>query len=111
MPSIKILSQKFCDYSIYIKGLTPSTITRYRHVINYFSRFANISEVEQITKENVRNLFYYGRTSQNWTPNTFICYHKSLIVFFRWCMKEGYMNFNPVEDIEVPKLEKNYQVD
>lgn len=106
MSSIKILSQKFCDYSIYIKGLSPRTIIRYRQVISYYCKFANISEIEQVTKDNARNLFYYGRTSQNWTPNTFICYHKSLIVFFRWCMKEGYMNFNPVEDIEVPKLEK-----
>lgn len=110
MSSIKILSQKFCDYSTYIKGLSPRTIQRYKHVINYYCRFANISEIEQVTQENVRNLFYYGRTTQNWTPNTFICYHKSLIVFFRWCMKEGQMTFNPTEDIEVPKLEKKLPI-
>lgn len=104
--SIKILAQKFCDYSLYIKGLTPSTIKRYRQVINYYSNFAHITEIDQVTKENTRNLFYFGRTEQHWTPNTFICYHKSLIVFFRWCMKENYMNFNPIEDIEVPRLER-----
>lgn len=106
MSSINILSQKFCDYSIYIKGLAPKTIIRYKHVINYYCRFANISEIEQVTQDNVRDLFYYGRTTQSWTPNTFICYHKSLIVFFRWCVKEGHMTFNPVDNIEVPKLEK-----
>lgn len=104
--SIQLLSQKFFDYSKYIKGYSPYTIARYRQVINYFSAFANISEINEVTPENTRNLFYYGRTEQKWTPNTFICYHKSLGVFFRWCIKEGYLKDNPIEDIEVPKLEK-----
>jgi site-specific recombinase XerD len=102
--SIKILTQKFCDYSLYIKGLSPKTILRYRQVVAYYCNFARITEIEEVTQENVRNLFFYGRTTQNWSPNTYICYHKSLIVFFRWCMKEGHMSFNPIDDIEVPKL-------
>lgn len=104
--TIKILSQKFFDYSKYIKGLSPRTIQRYRQVINYYCNFAKITEIEEVTKENVHNLFYFGRTTQNWTSNTYIGYHKTLIVFFRWCMKEGFMTFNPADDIEVPKLEK-----
>lgn len=104
--SIQLLSQKFFEYSKYIKGYSPYTIARYRQVINYFSAFANISEIDEVTPENTRNLFYYGRTEQKWTPNTFICYHKSLGVFFRWCIKEGHLKNNPIEDIEVPKLEK-----
>lgn len=108
--SIKILSQKFCDYSLYIKGLSPRTIQRYRQVISYYCNYAQVTEIEQVTQENVRNLFYYGRTTQHWTPATFLCYHKSLIVFFRWCMREGHMNFNPIDDIEVPRLERKIPV-
>lgn len=104
--TIQIVSHKFFDYSKYIKGLSPRTIKRYRQVINYFCNFAKISEVEEVTNENVRNLFYYGRTTKAWTTNTYIGYHKTLVVFFRWCMKEGYMNFNPTDEIEVPKLER-----
>ena len=104
--SIQILSQKFCDYSKYIKGYSKPTITRYKQVINYFCNFAKISEIEEVTEDNTRNLFYYGRTTLNWTPNTFICYHKSLMVFFRYCIKEGFMTTNPLEQIEVPKLER-----
>ncbi len=29
-----------------------------------------------------------------------------MLVFFRWCVKQGYMVKNPIEEIEVPKLEK-----
>jgi site-specific recombinase XerD len=104
--TIQILSQKFFDYSKYIKGFAQPTIKRYRHVINYFAKFAGITEIEQVTQENSRNFFYHGRTNLYWTSNTFICYHKSLAVFFRWCVKEGYMEHNTMDDIEIPKLEK-----
>lgn len=104
--NIHILVQKFSDYSKFIKGYSPRTIQRYKHSITYFCNHAQISEIEEVTPENTRNLFYYGRTSQHWTPNTFVCYHKSLLVFFRWCIKEGFMTSNPVSDIEIPKLEK-----
>lgn len=104
--NIKILSQKFFDYSKYIKGFSVPTIKRYRQTIHYFIKFAGITEIEQVTKENARSLFYHGRTNQNWSTNTFICYHKSLAVFFRWCVKGGHMSENPMDAIETPKLEK-----
>lgn len=104
--SIQVLVQMFCDYSNHIKGFTPATIKRYRQVIRYYANFAQISDIESVNKDNTRNLFYFGRTTQKWTSNTFICYHKSLSVFFRWCVKEGYMSYNPMDDIEVPKLER-----
>lgn len=103
---IQILSQKFYDYSAYIKGYSKPTIKRYRQVINYYCEYAKVENTDQITNDNVRALFYYGRTEKQWSPNTFICYHKSLVVFFRWCVKENYLSTNPAEDIEVPKLYK-----
>ena len=103
---IQILSRKFFDYSKYIKGFAPQTIRRYRQVINYYCNHAGITDIGQVTPENTKNLFYYGRTEKKWTTNTYICYHKSLVVFFRWCIKEGYMDSNPMDEIDVPKLEK-----
>lgn len=103
---IKILALKFYDYSLYFKGYSKDTIKRYKYVIQAYCQLSGISDVEQITEDNVRRLFYYGRTERNWKPNTFICYHKSLMVFFRWCMQEGYLKENIIENIECPKLEK-----
>lgn len=103
---IKELSRQFCDYSRFIKGYSNDTIKRYRHVISYYSSLVGINDISQVTDDNVRRLFFYGRTEKNWSPNTFICYHKSLMVFFRWCVQEGHMARNPITDIEVPKLEK-----
>lgn len=103
---IQILAQKFYDYSSFIRGYSPQTIKRYKHTLNYFCKFASIEEIEQVNDTNVRELFIHGRTKRNWQPNTFICYHKSLMVFFRWCVENGYLEENPVEDIEIPKLDK-----
>lgn len=102
----KLLVLKFCDYSKYIKGYSPATLRRYRAVTNNYFKFADIREIEEVTEENVRSLFFYGRTTKNWGQNTFIQYHKTLGVFFRWCIKEGCLNINPIEDLETPKLPK-----
>lgn len=103
---IEILAQKFYDHSSYIRGYSKDTIKRYRQVINYFCRFAKITQIEEINDQNVRELFIFGRTEKKWRPNTFICYHKSLMVFFRWCVEQKYMEKNYIDDIEIPKLEK-----
>ena len=107
---IEILLQKFCDYSVSIRGYSKDTVRRYKYVIKAFCKFVGVSEIGQVTNENVRNLFYFGRTKKKWSVNTFIVYHKTLLVFFRWCMKQGYLNSNPIIDIEVPKLEKRLPV-
>jgi site-specific recombinase XerD len=75
-------------------------------VIRAYSRSAGVSEIEQVSNENVRAFFFNGRTQHAWTPNTFICYQKSLVVFFRWCIDDGLIKINPAEDLEAPKLEK-----
>lgn len=104
--SIQLLMQQFCEYSTYIKGYSKTTIVRYRQVILYFMKTAGISEIEDVTIENARHLFYHGRTEKQWGSNTYICYHKSLMVFFRWCVQERHMITNPIENIEIPKLER-----
>ena len=107
---IYILSQKFCDYSTSIRGYSKHTIRRYRNVIKSYCQFANISAINQVNDENVRALFYHGRLERNWSVNTFIVYHKTLLVFFRWCITQGYMQNNPITDVEKPKMEKRLPV-
>lgn len=104
--NIKTLGSKFYDYSTFIKGYSKDTLKRYKTVINMFCNFSCITEVEEVNEENSREFFYYGRMQKKWGANTFISYHKSLNVFFRWCCNNGYMEKNFMEDIECPKLEK-----
>jgi site-specific recombinase XerD len=103
---IELLSQNFCDYSTSIKGYSKNTIRRYRTMTSSFCRLAGITEISEITDDKVRAVFYKGRLERKWSVNTYIAYRKSLLVFFRWCVKQGYMEKNPIIDIEVPKMEK-----
>jgi site-specific recombinase XerD len=103
---IQILSQKFCDYSTYIKGYTKDTIKGYKFVVKFFCQIEKVQEIEEVNDDNIRHFFYHGRTERNWSSATFITYHKSLIVFFRWCVTEKYLEKNPIDDIETPRLEK-----
>ncbi len=104
--NIKTLVQEFCDYSLFIRGYSPNTVVNYRSATKYFSKVSGITEIEDITEKSVKSFFLFGRVERNWKPRTFIGYHKTLIVFFRWCVENGHMEINFIDDIEVPKIEK-----
>ncbi len=104
---IKILVQQFCDHATYIRGLSPDTIYRYKQVVQIFCNRTKSRRISQVDDNRVRSFFIIGRTKYKWKPSTFISYHNTLNVFFTWCIKEKHMSFNPVEDIEVPKLNKS----
>ncbi len=103
---IEILALKFYDYSSYVKGFTKSTLARYKVAINLYVRLAGISQIEQVTEKNVKEFFLNGRVQRKWKSNSFITFLMSLRVFFKWCIKEGYLKQDPTLDIELPKLEK-----
>ena len=103
---IAYLLNRFCDYSTFIRGYSPDTIIRYRQVVTYYCKTAEITDIEQITEKNVRDYFYFGREIKKWKASTFITKHKTLVVFFRWCITEGHMKTNFADDIETPRLEK-----
>jgi len=102
---IEAVAQQFYQ-STYIKGYSRKTISRSRHSIVLYCRVFKIAQVEDVSNQNLRNFFYYGMTERHWQASTFKCHHKCLTVFFKWCIKEGYLKENPIEGIEVPRLEK-----
>lgn len=104
--NIQLLANKFYDYSLYIRGHSPATIKRYKYVINLYCGFTKVTDIAEVTNENIKALFYYGRTQRGWKPNTFIVFFKSFSTFFKWCIKEGILTENPLKDIEKPKLEQ-----
>lgn len=104
---IKIIAQQFYDYSLYFKGYSKATVKRYRQIINYYCKCACIEKFEEITDANIRAFFIHGRVEKRWKPTTFLIFHVSLGVFFRWCIENNYMSIDPIVDIEVPKLEKH----
>lgn len=109
--NILILLEEFCHYSTYIKGYAPDTIKRYRQMVRFFSNYSKIETTDAISRELVHGFFLYGRTERNWSINTYISYHKTLLVFFRWCKeKKGVLEHNYVEEIELPKKQQRLPV-
>jgi site-specific recombinase XerD len=104
--NIQILAQKFYDHSLFIRGYSKHTIQRYKTVIQLYCKYAGISDLEEVSEDNVRNFFFNGRTKSDWKARSFITFHMSLSVFFQWCMREGYLKKNPTDDVELPKVEK-----
>lgn len=107
---IQIAAYKFYDYSKYIRGYSPKTVKRYSQAINHYCKQSAAVKFSDITNENVREFFFYGRIERKWAIRTYIVVYMSLIVFFRWAIDQGYMTFNPVDGIEKPKLDKRIPV-
>jgi len=103
---LHFLVSQFCGYSSFIKNFSRDTIRRYRGVIDLFISDSRITEVQEINKNIVRTWFSNGRIMRRWSVCTFLTYHKTLKVFFRWCIREGYLAEDPAADLELPKLER-----
>jgi site-specific recombinase XerD len=103
---LDLATRKFYDYSLFMRGYSAATISRYDRVIKVYKKYANLIQVQDINETNLKGLFIHGRTNLSWKAGTFITYHRSLSVFVAWCVKNGYLPSNPVKDIELPKLEK-----
>ncbi len=104
---IKFIAELFYEHCTHFKGHSPETIRRHKYVINLYCKYCEITDIKQVTQENIRTLFYHGRTKRKWSVNTFHVFHKSLFVFFKWCIGKGYMTINPIEGIERPRLERS----
>lgn len=100
---LSILSQEFCQHSSLILGYSPATIARYRIGIQLLQRQVGITRIDECTEPKVRDFFYRGRRDRGWSASTYATYHKSLRVFFRWCVDKKHLPANPTDGIEVPK--------
>jgi site-specific recombinase XerD len=100
------LTTQICDYSHHMRGYTLATIRRFRTTLTIFRNATGIRSLAECTEDGVRTFFYRGRMERHWSPNTFGTYQRSLLVFFRWCVKNGHLGSNPAEGIEVPKAAK-----
>jgi site-specific recombinase XerD len=103
--NIELLLDKFCDYATYIKGYSPYTIKRYRQTVRFFVHHTGIESVQQMTEQRLRQFFLDGRAKRHWSVANYRSHHKSLKMFLEWCVKEKYLETNPMYEVEVPRLE------
>ena len=98
--------EDFCLYALHVRGVSPTTIKRYKEKISFFIKSYEIVHPDQITEKMVFDFFFNGRAKRKWTQATFKTYYMTLLVFFRWCVKGGHLRHNYIKDIEIPKGRK-----
>ena len=100
---INIALDRFCDYSEFVRGYSPDTIRRYRATVGLLQRHLQAHQIADFTEVAIREFFFQGRQEKHWAPHSYITYHKSLTVFFRWCVEQKHLRSNPTDDMEMPK--------
>jgi site-specific recombinase XerD len=104
--SIYILIKKICDNAKYIWSYSSCTTKRYKDILYFFARQMNITSIEEVDEKKVKEFILYGRTERAWEIQTHISYYNTLKVFLRWCVKEGYLEKDPLVNVVCPKPDK-----
>ncbi|PQJ76503.1 tyrosine-type recombinase/integrase [Polaribacter glomeratus] len=104
---IEILLEEFCQHARYMRGVSSETEKRYREKVSYFSKASKTSLISNVTEQKVQNFFIHGRKDKKWKVSTYRTYYMTLLVFFRWCVKNQHLEKNYLEGFELPKLEKS----
>lgn len=104
--SVSGLHEQFCSDKITFENLSPLTIKWHKAIFRSFHNFSGDIEIKEITRPSIENWIRWGRTERNWSPKTVRSSLMSLGVFLNWCVKESYIDSNPVKDIKKPKLPK-----
>lgn len=105
---IKNLHEQFCEYQTAFKGYRKDTILGYQSALRIFLIFKpSIETVDQVTEMIAQEFFYWGRTVRKWKPVTFITYHKNLMPFFDYAVKNGFIDVNPFAKVDKPRVGKS----
>lgn len=106
--SLDSLHEQFCVNAELIRNLRPSTIRWYQRVFRQFRGFYadQVKTLGDITNARLRAYFVQMRQT-GWKASNFLNQYKALKSFLKWCVQNGYLEQNPIQGIEKPKLEKS----
>jgi len=91
-----------------IKNASHNTVSAYKRDLNQFKGFleqTNISELDKITKKNIR-LFIVHLNSANNSTSTIARKLTTLRGLFLFSIRNGFIETNPLKDIANPKIKR-----
>ncbi len=106
MSEIEILHQRFCDYSLALKGNTQRTVRWFKEVFRYFINFSHIECPQQITQQTIESWIFEGKIQKNWEAKTIKNRLQALKSFGDWLVKNNYLTENPLRKISSPSIPK-----
>jgi len=104
----EILIEQFLSELKGIKNASNHTISAYQRDLVQFTTFLtqySISEINNITKKHIRLFTVYLNTDKNST-STIARKLTTLRGIFRFAIKNGYVENNPLKDISNPKIKR-----
>jgi integrase/recombinase XerD len=102
------LLDQFLHYLVVEKGLSRNTIEAYSHGLNRFLdhlRKKGIREWAKVSKFEVRAFLLFLKR-QGLSTKTVVRNLVAIRTFFRFLIQEGFLEVNPVEELESPKVAK-----
>ncbi|MFC1615774.1 tyrosine-type recombinase/integrase [Patescibacteria group bacterium] len=102
------LHGQFCQECLLIKNYSPRTIKWYQNSLKGFLKHFKFKLIciDEVTTERLRDYLYAKRINNHWCADTFLNNYKGIKSFLKWCVSHGYLNANPIEVIDKPKLAK-----
>lgn len=98
-------AQKFFVYLRAEKNYSAHTLKSYTHDLAQFYRFLQEKPLAQVTKEALRS-FLADMASSGLSKRTMGRRMAALRTYFRFLVREGYLEKNPMAAVKNPKLEK-----
>jgi integrase/recombinase XerC len=96
--------EKFLNYLQAIKNVSPHTLRNYGMDLADFQTFSQVADIKQVDKRTLRG--YLAYLNPKHTKRTILRRLSALRSFFKYLLKEGAIEHNPLEEIDAPKLEK-----
>lgn len=106
MTEILTLHRRFRDYSFAFKGNTPRTVKWFHDSMRHFVNHTGIETLDTATRDKIEEWLFRGKNERNWSAKTIRNHLQALSSFFEWCVKEGFLENNPVKEIARPRLPK-----
>lgn len=91
-------------YLLNERGIRPNSYKAIVSAVDRLVVFAKTDELKDLDTAMIREFLYYGREELIWSPKTFRNIRQCLASYFNFCVKFGYLERNPTDDIDKPKL-------
>lgn len=104
--TLEDLLPQYKRYCLIGKGVNPKTYYGMQSSVRKLIEKGNTSTLNQVSTKSIRDFLYDQKIQRCWTKKTFKNNRQYLKSFFDFCKREGYINKNPVDDIEVPRVSK-----
>ena len=98
------LESRFKRYALYERGMRVPSYKAIWSEVCALATFTATNQLSTWTTAVVRAYLIEGRMSKDWSAKTFRNKWQSLKSFLDWCVREAYIDQNPIKAITRPKL-------